>query len=139
MRHRNATVKLGRKSAHLRALFAGLVCNLIENGRIRTTLPKARVVRSWADRMVTLGKRGTLADRRLAVQRLRRPERVARLFRDIAPAFADRQGGYTRVLKLGRRGGDGAEMALVEWTNYTPLAPRTKKTEKKAEEKKAAT
>lgn len=137
MRHRKSTVKLGRTSAHRRALFASLVCNLIEHGRVRTTLAKARVVRSWADRMVTLGKRGTLADRRLALERLHRPERVARLFRDIAPAFSDRRGGYTRVLKLGRRGGDGAEMAIVEWTNYTPPEPRRKKSEKKAEDKKA--
>ena len=137
MRHRKTTVKLGRTAAHRDALFAGLVCNLIERGRIRTTLPKARVARSLADRMVTLAKRGTLAARRNALSRLHRPERVARLFRDIAPAFADRAGGYTRVLKLGPRGGDGAEMALLEWTNYTPPEPKKAKPAKKGEAKTA--
>jgi large subunit ribosomal protein L17 len=137
MRHRNITVKLGRTSAHRDALFSGLVCNLIERGRIRTTLPKARALRSLADRMVTLAKRGTLAARRNALQRLHRPERVARLFGEIGPAFADRKGGYTRVIKLGRRLGDGAEMVLVEWTNYTPPAPK-KRAPKKGEDKKPA-
>lgn len=137
MRHLKKTVKLGRTSAHRSALFASLVCNLIERGRIRTTLPKARAARSLADRMVTLAKRGSLADRRRAIARLRRPDRVARLFRDIAPAFADRSGGYTRVLKLGRRTGDGAEMALLEWTNYTPPEPRKKPAKAKRTEEAA--
>ncbi len=119
MRHRKKTVKLGRTSAHREALMASLVCHLIEERRIVTTLPKARAARTMADKMVTLGKRGTLADRRLAISRLRRKERVATLFAEIAPGFMDRQGGYTRIVKLGNRQGDGAEMAILEWVEGT--------------------
>jgi len=131
MRHRKLTVKLGRDSAQREALMAGLVCNLIAAGRIRTTLPKAKAVRRLAERMVTLGKAGTLAARRQAIRRLHRPERVADLFSKVAPAFAERAGGYTRILKLGARVGDNAETCLLEWTNYVAPAPR-KKAGKKA-------
>jgi len=124
MRHRKKTVKLGRTSAHREALMASLVCHLIEERRIVTTLPKARAARTIADKMVTLGKRGTLADRRLAISRLRRSERVSTLFDDIAPGFTDRQGGYTRIVKLGKRQGDNAEMAILEWVEgAAPVKP----------------
>ncbi len=124
MRHRKKTVKLGRAPAHRDALLAGLVCSLIEFGRVRTTLAKAKAARVLAERMVTLGKRGTLAARRLAVARLRRATAVRKLFAEVAPAFAERPGGYTRVLKLGPRASDNAEMALLEWTELT-AAPKS--------------
>lgn len=139
MRHRKLTVKLGREASHRDALMASLVCNLIERKRITTTLPKAKAARRLAERMVTLGKKGDLSARRRAISILHRPERVGVLFSAVAPAFKDRKGGYTRILKLGRRGGDGAEMALLEWVNYVPEPPKPKKTEGgtgKAEPKK---
>ena len=136
MRHRKRTIKLGRKSAHREAMLAGLVSDLIAEKRIKTTLPKARAARSLAEKMVTLGKKGTLAARRIAISRIRRPERVGVLFEDIAPAFKERAGGYTRILKLGRRDGDNAEMALLEWVQDfgTPAAAPEKKP--KADKKK---
>jgi len=103
MRHRKRTVKLGRTSAHRNELLANLVCALIDNKRIKTTLPKARAARSLAEKMVTLGKKGTLASRRLAVSKLKQVDSVKELFDNVAPTFADRSGGYTRIIKLGRR------------------------------------
>jgi len=116
MRHRRKTVKLGRTSAHRDALLSSLVCNLISAKRITTTLPKARAARVMADKMVTLGKSGTLADRRRAIAKLHREDCVRELFDQLAPAFAQRQGGYTRIIKLGRRESDSSEMCLLEWT-----------------------
>ena len=115
MRHRKRTVKLGRTSAHRRAMLAGLVCDLIHEKRVRTTLPKARAARTLAEKMVTLGKRGSLAHRRQAIAALHQADRVKELFEDIAPSFELRQGGYTRILKLGKRISDSAEMVLLEW------------------------
>ncbi|MDZ4198490.1 MAG: 50S ribosomal protein L17 [Kiritimatiellia bacterium] len=132
MRHRKLTVKLGRTSAHRDALFAAQVCSLILSGRIQTTVAKAKATRRLADRMVTLGKRNTLAARRQAIARLRRVRPVGKLFSTIAPAFVDRAGGYTRMVKLGRRTGDGAEMAILEWVSYTPPEPKAKKDKPKA-------
>ncbi len=121
MRHRKRTInKLGRNTAQREALMASLVCNLIIAGRIKTTLPKAKAARRMAEKMVTLGKKNTLAARRLAISRLRRKEVVKDLFDQVAPAFADRQGGYTRILKLGQRMSDSSEMALLEWVNHQP-------------------
>ena len=114
MRHRKNTLKLGRTSAHLDALLASLVCNLIIARRIETAVQKAKAARRMADKMVTLGKDATLAARRRAISRLHRPDLVKVLFEEIAPAFKDRAGGYTRVIKLGRRVGDGAPMAKLE-------------------------
>ena len=127
MRHRKKTIKLGRSPAHRDAVLASLVCSLIETGRIQTTLPKAKAARSLAERMVTLGKRGSLADRRRAVAKLRRAPMVSKLFSGVAPAFADRAGGYTRITKLGARASDGAERAVLEWTESI-AAPVEKKT-----------
>lgn len=135
MRHLKKTIKLGRKPAHRHALLAGLVCNLITYKRIRTTVEKAKAARSVAEKMVTLGKDGALAARRRAIARLRRPDCVKVLFDAIAPAFKDRQGGYTRIVRLGRRGSDSSEMCLLEWVNYIPQAPKKKKP---AEGEKAA-
>jgi len=127
MRHRKLTIKLGRTTAQRGALLAAQVCSLITYGRIKTTLEKAKASRRLADRMVTLGKRNTLATRRIAIARLRKVPPVGRLFSTIAPAMADRAGGYTRILKLGRRTGDGAEMAILEWVNFTLPEPKPKK------------
>lgn len=122
MRHRKRTVKLGRRSAHRNELLANQVCALIENKRIKTTLPKARATRSLAEKMVTLGKKGTLAHRRRALAELRRPDCVKELFDNIAPVFADRPGGYTRIVKLGRRMSDSSEMVLLEFVESIQAA-----------------
>lgn len=124
MRHRKKTIKLGRTSSHRDALLANQVCSLIASKRIKTTLPKARVVRSLAEKMVTLGKAGDLASRRRAISILRNTDAVSLLFSAIAPAFKDRKGGYTRIYKLGRRTSDSSEMALLEWVNYVAPAPK---------------
>ena len=115
MRHRKFTFKIGRTSAHVRALVANAVCSLIEHGRITTTLVKAKRIRQVADQMVTYGKEGTLSSRRLAIAKLHQVDKVHKLFAEIAPGFAKRTGGYTRLIKMGPRIGDGAEMAIVEF------------------------
>ena len=117
MRHRKKTVKLGRTSAHRNELLANLVCALIDNKRIKTTLPKARAARSLAEKMVTLGKKGTLAARRQAISTLKNEKSVKELFETVAPASSDRNGGYTRIIKLGRRISDSSEMVLLEWVD----------------------
>jgi large subunit ribosomal protein L17 len=126
MRHRKNTVKLGRPAASRKALLSSLVCNFIEEQRIRTTLPKARLTRILAEKMVTLGKLGTLPARRRAVAVLRQHTPVKKLFESIAPQYKDRQGGYTRIVRLGRRGSDGSEMVLLEWVNLAPIDKRRK-------------
>lgn len=115
MRHRRDCKKLGRSSAHRKALMASLVCNLIKENRIKTTLSKAKLARSLAEKMVTLGRKGTLSARRRALSILNQQEPVAKLFSEIVPQCEGRQGGYTRVLKLGRRRSDSSEMAILEW------------------------
>ena len=115
MRHRKKTVKLGRTSAHRNELLANLVCGLIEHRRIKTTLAKAKAARVLAEKMITLGKKGTLASRRQAISCLKQERLVRVLFDDLAPGFKSRSGGYTRILKLGRRISDSSEMALLEW------------------------
>jgi len=117
MRHRKKTVKLGRTSAHRNELLANLVCALIDNKRIKTTLPKAKAARSLAEKMVTLGKKGTLAARRQAIATLKNEASVKELFEAVAPVFAERSGGYTRIIKLGRRISDSSEMVLLEWVD----------------------
>ncbi len=130
MRHRKQTIsKLGRNTAQREALLGHLVSNLILVGRIKTTLPKAKAARRLAERMVTLGKKNTLAARRRAVARLRRKDVVKSLFDDVAPAFQDRAGGYTRIMKLGQRVSDSSEMALLEWVGHIPKTPKTKSTD----------
>ncbi len=122
MRHQVRDKKLGRSSSHRKALLASLVCHLIEEKRIKTTLMKAKEARRVAEKMVTLGLKGTLAARRQAISALRSPERVATLFEEVAPQFKDRPGGYTRITKLGQRRSDGSEMAILEWVGAD--APR---------------
>jgi len=115
MRHRKKTVKLGRTSAHRKELLSNQVCALIDHKRIKTTLPKARATRVLAEKMVTLGKKGTLAARRQAISKLKQTSSVKELFDTIAPSFEGRPGGYTRIIKLGRRASDSSEMVLLEW------------------------
>jgi len=117
MRHRKKTIKLGRKSSHREAMMANMVCSLIQEKRITTTLPKARAIRPLAEKMVTLGKRGDLHARRQAISKLKSKKSVHELFASIAPAFSDRQGGYTRIMKLGTRPSDASEMAILEWVD----------------------
>ena len=115
MRHQKKTVKLGRTASHRKALLANQVCSLIEHQRIRTTLAKAKAARPLAERMVTLGKRGSLHARRTAFAVLRQKDAVKKLFDEIAPRTADRNGGYTRIVKLGQRKSDSARIAYLEW------------------------
>ena len=120
MRHARSGKKLGRDSAHRRALYANLAGALIEHGRVRTTVAKAKAVRPIAEQMITLGRRGDLHARRQALAYLRSQDVVHKLFSDVAPRFAERNGGYTRVVKLGPRQGDAASMALLELVDYDP-------------------
>ena len=120
MRHQRAGKKLGRDSAHRRALYANLAGALIEHGRIKTTEAKAKAVKPLAEQMITLGKRGDLAARRHAISTLRSNDVVHQLFADVAPRFADRPGGYTRIVKLGQRQGDAAEMVYLELVDHEP-------------------
>src|SRR5439155_18347480 len=134
MRHLKRTAKLGRTSEHRNQMLANLVCSLIKHRRVTTTLAKAKAARSVAEKMVTLGKHGTLHDRRLAVARLRQPDAVRILFNEIAPTQKERHGGYTRIIKLGgtkgqwagQRSGDAAQMAILEWVDVPFSAPEPK-------------
>src|SRR6266702_3412617 len=120
MRHHRAGKKLGRDSAHRKALYANLAGSLIEHGRIKTTEAKAKAVKPFAEQMITLGKRGDLAARRQAIAELRSQDVVHQLFADVAPRFADRPGGYTRIVKLGPRLGDAADMVYLELVDFDP-------------------
>lgn len=115
MRHRVKKIKLGRRGAHRDSMLANMVCSLIVERRIKTTLTKAKVVAPLAEKMVTLGKKGTLASRRQAIAKLKQEAAVKVLFDEIAPGFAERAGGYTRITKLGPRMSDASEMAILEW------------------------
>ena len=108
------TRKLGRKTAHRNAMLRGMVTYLLENGKIETTLTRAKEVRAVAEKMITLGKKNTLATRRQALAYITKRDVVTKLFDDIAPKYADRNGGYTQIYKLGPRRGDAAEMALIK-------------------------
>ena len=115
MRHQRVMKKFGRSMEHRKMLMKSLVTNLILAESIKTTLPKAKEARKDADKMVTIAKKGDLAARRLAASRLTEPKAVQKLFAEIAPAMKDRQGGYTRIVKLGTRKGDAAEMCILQW------------------------
>ncbi|MBR4956619.1 MAG: 50S ribosomal protein L17 [Lentisphaeria bacterium] len=114
MRHRVDTFKIGRTGAHRRSMLANMVSSLFMNGEIRTTLVKAKEARRFAERLITLGKKADLHHRRLAAARLRDKDAVKKLFNEIAPSYAGRDGGYTRIYKLGTRIGDGAEMCILQ-------------------------
>ena len=120
MRHRRAGRKLGRDSAHRKALYSNLAGALIEHGRIKTTEAKAKAVKPIAEQMITLGRRGDLHARRQALSHLRSQEVVYKLFSDVGPRFADRPGGYSRIVKLGPRPGDAAQMVYLELVDYVP-------------------
>src|SRR5215471_12871590 len=143
MRHLKRTAKLGRTGQHRNAMLANMVCSLIKNKRITTTLAKAKAARSVAEKMVTLGKHGTLHDRRLAVARLHQEDAVKVLFDEIAPAQKDRHGGYTRIVRLDQRQGDAGQRAILEWvdmpivTSAETEAETEQKEETKSEEKTA--
>jgi large subunit ribosomal protein L17 len=122
MRHQRAGKKLGRDSAHRKALYSNLAGALIEHGRIETTEAKAKAVKPFAERMITLGKRGDLHARRQALAALRSNDVVHQLFADVAPRFTERPGGYTRIVKIGPRQGDAAEMVYLELVDYEPGA-----------------
>jgi large subunit ribosomal protein L17 len=136
MRHQKKTIKLGRTAEHRRALLANQVCALIQHQRITTTLAKAKAVRPLAERMVTLGKNGSVHSRRMALAVLRQKSAVKKLFDDIAQRSAERNGGYTRIVKLGARKSDSARMAFIEWVDAEQIAeekPRKEKKEKRGE------
>jgi large subunit ribosomal protein L17 len=133
MRHLISGSKLGRQPAHRRATLRNLVTNLIEKERIQTTLLRAKATRPLAERMITLGKRDSLHSRRQAAAFLMTPEATKKLFADLAPRFADRAGGYTRIIRTGWRIGDGAELAILEFIG-SELKKKEKKSRKAAEE-----
>ena len=135
MRHQKKTIKLGRTAEHRKALLANQVCSLIEHQRIKTTLAKAKAVRPLAERMVTLGKNGSIHARRTALAALRQKNAVKKLFDDIAPRSAERNGGYTRIVKLGQRKSDSAPMAFIEWVDMAEVVEEKPKEEKKAKRK----
>jgi large subunit ribosomal protein L17 len=139
MRHRVKTVKLQRDASHRNAMLSNLVCSLIEHRRIRTTLAKAKALRPVAEKLLTLGKRGDLHAIRLAVAKLHSKTHVKTLFEVIAPASKEREGGYTRITKLGQRRSDSAPMAFIEWVDaYTPSFATPTTVEAPAEEAEAA-
>ena len=114
--------KLGRPTAHRNAMLRGLVTYLLENGSVETTLTRAKEVRSMAEKMITLGKKNTLASRRAALAYITKEDVVSKLFNEIAPTYANRQGGYTQIFKMGPRRGDAAEMAIVKLIAEAPVA-----------------
>ena len=139
MKHARAGKKLGRDSAHRKALYSNLAGALITHGRIQTTEAKAKAVKPFAEQMITLGKRGDLAARRHAISTLRSNDVVNVLFAEVAPRFADRPGGYTRIVKLGPRQGDAADMVYLELVDFEPVATpfARRRAERPAEEPEA--
>ena len=129
------TRKLGRPTAHRKAMMRGMVTLLLENGQVETTLTRAKEVRSIAEKMITLGKKNTLASRRAALAYITKEAVVTKVFVELAPLYADRNGGYTQIFKLGPRRGDGAEMAIVKLIDYVKPedAKKSAKKEKKVE------
>ncbi len=134
MRHRVAGRKLSRHTQHRELMFRNMLVSLLQYERIKTTLAKGKELRSWADRIISLGKQGTLHARRRAFALLRNREIVKKLFDEIAPKFKDREGGYTRVYRLGWRQGDGAPLSLVELVTYASPEEKKKSTIEKAKE-----
>ena len=128
------TRKLGRTTAHRNAMLRGMVTLLLENGQVETTLTRAKEVRSIAEKMITLGKKNTLASRRAALAYITKEAVVTKVFVELAPLYAERNGGYTQIFKLGPRRGDGAEMAIVKLIDY--VKPDEKASKKAKKEKK---
>jgi large subunit ribosomal protein L17 len=138
MRHLKRTAKLGRTGEHRNAMLANLVCSLIKHRRVTTTVAKAKAARSVAEKMVTLGKSGTLHDRRLAAARLHQEDAVRILFNEIAPTQKDRHGGYTRIIRLSERQGDAAQKAILEWVDVPVAVEPVATTEGESKEAEAA-
>lgn len=137
MNHHIAGRKLGRTTDHKIAMLRNLVTSLILHDRLTTTEAKAKELRRMAERMITLGKKGDLAAIRRAAQTVRSKEAIGKLFKDLAPLFKTRNGGYTRIIKYRNRRGDGAPLAIIEWVESAPGAPEKKAAPKKAVENKA--
>ncbi len=137
MRHLKRTAKLGRTGEHRNAMLANLVCSLIKHKRVTTTLAKAKAARSVAEKMVTLGKHGTLHHRRLAAARLHQEDAVRILFNEIAPTQKERHGGYTRIVRLNQRQGDASQLAILEWVDV-PVAAELALEPAKVEKESAA-
>ncbi|OGV52069.1 MAG: 50S ribosomal protein L17 [Lentisphaerae bacterium GWF2_52_8] len=142
MRHRKHTFKIGRTDAHRRAMLANMVCSLFEHGQIETSVVKAKEARRLAERMITKAKNDSLHQRRIAISRLQQKDIVKKLFAEIAPQFAERAGGYTRIIRLGKRIGDAADMCILQLVSKAEEAPKKAKKEKadavKAEPEKKA-
>lgn len=141
MRHGKKINHLGRKTAHRKSMLANMACSLIEHKRINTTVAKAKALKQFIEPLVTKSKVDTTHNRRLVFSKLRQKDFVAELFRDVAPKVGDRPGGYTRIIKLGNRLGDNADMALIELVDYNETynttKPEKKKTTRRAGKKKA--
>ena len=134
MRHRVAGRKLSRHTQHRELMFRNMVVSLLQHERIKTTLAKGKELRSWADKIISLGKKANLHARRQVFALLRNESIVKKLFDEIAPNMKDREGGYTRIYKLGWRQGDGAPLSLVELVTFSPPEQKKKSTVKKAKE-----
>ncbi len=132
MRHGKKINHLGRKTAHRKSMLANMACSLIEHKRINTTVAKAKALKQFVEPLVTKSKEDTTHNRRLVFTKLRSKESVAELFRDVAPKVGDRPGGYTRIIKLGNRLGDNADMALIELVDYNETYNVTKPEKKKS-------
>lgn len=142
MRHRKAFNKLNRTASHRKALLSNLATQLFMHERIKTTTAKAKALRPVVERLITFAKKGTLAARRQVLRTVRDKVVVRKLFDEIAPAFSDRQGGYTRIVKLGQRPGDGAELSVIELVGFEGIQKEKKakkETGKKEKKEKAAT
>ena len=134
MRHHRSGRKLGRDASHRKALYANLAGALIEHGRIKTTAAKAKEVRPIAEKLITLGRRGGVHARRQALAYLRSQDVVHKLFSDVAPRFAERPGGYSRIVRIGPRPGDAAEMVYLELVDFLPEAPAPRRARAEREE-----
>ena len=132
MRHGKKINHLGRKTAHRRAMLANMACSLIEHKRINTTIAKAKALKRFVEPMITKSKEDTTHNRRIVFGRLRQKEAVTELFREVAVKVGDRPGGYTRIIKLGNRLGDNADMAMIELVDYNELYNAGKTTKKKS-------
>ena len=121
MRHGKKINHLGRKTAHRKSMLANMACSLIEHKRINTTVAKAKALKQFVEPMITKSKEDTTHNRRIVMSRLRQKEAVTELFRDVAAKVADRPGGYTRIIKLGNRLGDNADMAMIELVDYNEI------------------
>jgi large subunit ribosomal protein L17 len=131
MRHGKKINHLGRKTAHRNSMLANMACSLIEHKRINTTVAKAKALKQFVEPLVTKSKEDTTHNRRIVMSRLRQKDAVAELFRDVAAKVGDRPGGYTRIIKLGNRLGDNADMAMIELVDYNDIYNADKQAKKK--------